>query len=132
MIPVRIQRVRNIKGWHYPAGNVLTVTRTAKGPGVFGNPFRVCKRAGYQGWVVERNGGLVAFGFETKRLASQFAVDRYREHLAEIAENDPELYAWMMERVGRADWLGCWCDEKDPCHGAVLIEAWEKWKEGSK
>lgn len=93
---VRLRRTRQTK---LPAGTVC-VTRTAYGPGKFGNPFKV--------------------GKEGTPPTNAEAVQSFREWL----DNTPEGQdmAFRAKRDLRGKNLACWCRIGDPCHADVLLE----------
>lgn len=59
--------------------------------------------------------------------SAQNAVEKYRKYILQ----QHHLLMDIPELEGKV--LGCWCKEKptDVCHGDVLVELVEKWKNGS-
>lgn len=100
----RIQRKR-IKGWRMP-DNAVYVGRPTK----WGNPIslRVAAEARPTGTYVD--------GLYWTPEQRQYAVDKYREWIGQLAVGD-QIHA---ELAGRD--LACWCPLDQPCHADVLLE----------
>ena len=111
--PQRIQRKRT-RGWRMPEGAVY-VGR----PSVWGNPFLVVRAPSRRGgpldmWGVQFGGQLLV-RWDTRALAAEEAVDRFRRWL-------PPRWIGNAQYELRGRDLACWCPLDQPCHADVLLE----------
>ena len=113
LVNVRVKYIRpeyqNLKDWCDDPNNeyigragvvFINGQRYPKKSSVFANPFTVRKYGRYE------------------------AIEKYREYIINKIENEnmmDELLSLQNKR------LGCWC-APDPCHGDVLIELIDKYK----
>lgn len=97
-MPKRIQRKRT-KGWKLPP-NTVCVTR----PGRWGNPFYPGSRH-----------------MDSATPTREECVERFRRHLAFMAQALPVKLAGLLEPLRGKD-LACWCAvDNQPCHADVWL-----------
>jgi hypothetical protein len=116
--PRRVQRQRT-KGWRMPA-NTVYVGRPSK----FGNPFSLQATAPIAPkpepvWVVVYQGSILV-RWDTKRLAAEDAVDRFRRLMHEPWA-DRQAERELLHTLSGKN-LACWCPLDHPCHADILLE----------
>lgn len=90
-------------------------------PSKLGNPFSIRKDVAIPPkpepmWAVVYQ-GKVLVRWDTKLLAAQDAVERYRLWRKERNED----YEIRQQLHGK-DFIACWCPLDEPCHADVLLE----------
>jgi len=83
-----------------------------------------CKKEPYDVYIGRRSkwGNPFEIGKDGTR---EQVIDKYREYIL----NKPELLADLHELDGKI--LGCWC-KPSPCHGDVLVELVESYRDKVK